>query len=244
MTLKLNQVLAIVKGEKTRSYAAITQLNKTAKKEDLYNGFVKVYRKVDEEGEDFPAQKQVVRLKAQDVLGETETILSELFDIEATKDVANTHAKADIVVDGVTIAIGLPPTYLLFLEKQLSDLLTLANNLPTLADDEDWHTDINGFQVTPVTTTHKTKKEAEVLVKYPATKEHPAQTEIIGVDKVVGYWDTTKQSGAISVPRQKEVVARIIKLSKAVKQAREEANAVECSKQHVAEGIFGYLFKE
>jgi hypothetical protein len=243
MSLKLNQVLAIEKGEKNRAHSAITQLHKTAQKADLYNGFTKTYVSVDEEGETFPNQRQIVRVHAERILEEVTSSLSELFDIEATKDYANTRAKADVVVDGVTLLVGAPPTYLLFLEKQLADLHTFVTKMPTLDDAEDWTKDSNGMYRTDVAMTQKTRKDAKVLVKYEATKEHPAQTEIIGVDKVVGHWHTTKLSGALAAPRKKKLLERIIALSKAVKQAREEANMTECEKEHVAEGIFGYLFE-
>ena len=49
----------------------------------------------------------------------------------ATQDFANCQAKANVVVDGQTILKEVPVTHLLFLEKQLVDLRTFIDGLPT-----------------------------------------------------------------------------------------------------------------
>jgi hypothetical protein len=84
MATKLNQIIAIEKGVKSRVYGEVTELHKDAQKAEPYTGFSKVYRKRDEEGEDFPPEQKRVRLSAPDVLRRVATIETELFDIEAT----------------------------------------------------------------------------------------------------------------------------------------------------------------
>jgi hypothetical protein len=39
-------------------------------------------------------------------------------------------------------------------------------------------------------------------VLYDATEHHPAQTQLISEDVIVGWWETVKHSGAIPRPRQ------------------------------------------
>ena len=242
MATKLNQIIAIEKGVKSRVYGEVTELHKEAQKAEPYTGFAKVYRKRDEDGEDFPAEQKKVRLSAPDVLRQVARRQTELFDVTATKEWANTDAKADVVVDGAVLLKDAPVTYLLFVEKQLNDMRTFVDKMPTLDASETWTEDPNtGFFRSAQITTHRTKKSPKVVVKYEATKEHAAQTELIYEDLVIGYWDTVKHSGALPSPRKALLLERIDKLTKAVKMARESANDRECDRIEVGETVFGWL---
>lgn len=239
---KLNQIIAIEKGVKSRVYGEITDLHKSSQKPDLFNGFVKTYRKRDEEGEDYPPERKKVQLNAEALLTHISGQLIELFDVSATKDWANCYAIADVEVDGVVLVKGAPTPFLLFLEKQLSDLHTFVSKLPVLDEADDWFKDENsGLFKTVAIPTHRTKKVQKPIVLYEATKDHPAQTQLITEDITVGYWDTIKQSGAIPTPRKQLLLERLEKLAKAVKFAREQANSVEAPNQQIGKPIFNYL---
>src|SRR5262245_27207323 len=112
---KLNQILAIEKGLKTRVYAEFTELHPATQTPGLMNGFHKSYQPRDEDGETYPPESQKVQHNAADVLDRVAAILTELFDITATKDWSNCQAKADVVIDGRTLAKDVPAPYLLFL---------------------------------------------------------------------------------------------------------------------------------
>jgi hypothetical protein len=242
MSQKLNQIVAIEKGVKSRVYGEITEMHKAAQKPELFNGFVKTYRKKDEEGEDYPQERKKVQLEAETVLAQAARLLTEIMDVTATKDYANCHASADVVLDGQVLLKAAPATYLLFLEKQLSDLHTFVEKMPALDETDDWSRDENSALFkTAAIPTQRTKKVQKPLVLYPATAEHPAQTQMITEDIVVGYWDTIKQSGALPVPRKQVLLERIEKLSQAVKFAREQANSAEAEPQKVGGTIFAYL---
>jgi hypothetical protein len=203
---------------------------------------VKTYRKKDEEGEDYPQERKKVQMEAEAVLTQAAKLLTEIMDVTAAKDFANCHAAADVVVDGQVLVQNAPATYLLFLEKQLSDLHTFVEKMPTLDETDDWNRDENsGLFKTSAIPTQRTKKVQKPLVLYPATTEHPAQTQMITEDIVVGYWDTVKQSGALPVPRKQTLLERIEKLSQAVKFAREQANSVEAEAKKVGGTLFAYL---
>ena len=241
---KLNQVIAIEKGVKSRVYGRLTELHKQAQKADPYNGFSKTFRKKDEEGEDYPPERKKVQLIARDVLKEVAQLQTELFDVTATKDMANCEARADVVVDGQVIIPQAPVTYLLFLEKQVTDIRTFVSKMPTLDESEDWNPDPNSHLFrTQKSSTHKTRKEQRPIVLYDATEHHPAQTQLITEDVIVGWWETIKHSGAIPVPRKQDILERVDKLLKAIKFAREEeANAADAPEKKVGEAVFGYLF--
>jgi hypothetical protein len=239
---KLNQVLAVEKGTKSRVYAEVTQLNATAQKPALYAGFAKNWNPKTDDGEVFPPESLRVQHNAREQLGTLARVLTELFDVSAARDWANCQAKADVVVDGRVVVAAAPATYLLFLEKQLVDVQTFIGNLPVLDPAEEWRFDeATNVYKSELTKTARTKKVQKPIVLYDATKEHPAQTQLITEDVVIGHWDTVKHSGALPPKKKTELLERVEKLLKAVKYAREEANSVEAEKKLVGAAIFDYL---
>lgn len=243
---KLNQIIAIEKGIKTRVHDAVSALYKAAQKPDLFNGFAKAYSPKDSEGEKLPSENKRVQYTSDAVLRDISRTMGELFTITARKDYTNTAAKADVVVDGKVLVKGAPVSFLLFLEKQLTDVHTFINSLPILDEAEDWKKDVNSglFKTDPIES-HRTKKVQKPIVLYPATVEHPAQTSMITEDVIAGFWNQTKLSGAIQKPEKQKLLDRADALLMAVKSAREAANMTEEVKvDDVAEAIFGFILKE
>jgi hypothetical protein len=242
---RLNQIIAVEKGVKSRSFQELTEAHHQLQKTTALAGIARTYRPKDEEGEQLPAESTRVQVKADEIIRRTAEILTELFDVTATKDWANVRARADVVVDGQTLLTAVPVTYLLFLEKQLVDLHTFVKKLPVLDAGETWafDTSADSYATEPVQTT-RTKKIPRNHVKAEATDKHPAQVEVYYEDVVVGYWRTVKFSGALPASRIHDLLERIEKLQQAVKYAREEANNVEVEDQRVGAKLFGYIFRE
>ncbi len=202
----------------------------------------KNYQPKTEGDEAFPPEVVRVQFNVTDVLRQVGNKLTELFDVVATKDYANCTAKADVVVDGVTLVKEAPATFLLFLEKQLTDLHTVASKLPVLDPSQEWKLDENaGLYKTPGAQTAKTKKTSKPIVLYDATDKHPAQTQLITEDVITGYWNQVKMSGAVPAERRAALLERVEKLQKAVKFAREQANMVTVSEQSVGQKLFSWL---
>lgn len=243
---KLNQVIAIEKGIKSRVYAGLTELNKAVQKPELFNGFNKSYRKIDDAGEDLPAESKRVQFSTKTVFEAVERGLTELMTVTARKDWTNCVAAGHIMIDGQMLVSAVPVSYLLFLEKQLNDLRTLVSSMPTLDIAEDWTKDPDsGLYKTLPTSTHRTKKIEEPLVLVQPTKEHPAQVKVMTRDVITGYWDTVKHSGAMPRTDKDALLERIEKLAIAVKEAREGANMEdEEPVPKVANAIFGYLYDD
>jgi hypothetical protein len=240
---KLNQILAIEKGIKTRVYAEFTELHQATQKPALMNGFHKSYQPRDEDGETYPPENQKVQHNYKDVLERVGKSLTELFDITATKDWANCTARADVIIDGKPLLREVPATYLLFLEKQLGDLHTFIAKMAELDPGSDWNVDPGtGLFKTEPSMTQRTKKVQRPIVLYDATEHHPAQTQLITEDVIAGTWVTVKHSGGIPAPRKKQLLARIETLSNAVKFAREQANAAEAADKKLGREVFDYLF--
>ncbi|MEU7869487.1 hypothetical protein [Dactylosporangium sp. NPDC049140] len=240
---KLNQIIAVEKGVKSRSFQDLTEAHHVLQKPALLAGISRTYRPKDEEGEQLPPESTRVQVKAEEVLRQTATILTRLFDVTATKDWTNCVARADVSVDGEVLLREVPVSYLLFLEKQLADLLTFVRKLPILDAAETWVYDASAdTYATEPTQTTRTKKIPRNHVKAEATEKHPAQVEVYYEDVVIGYWKTVKFSGALAAKRVNELVERVERLQAAVKFAREEANGVEVVGQEAGEKVFRYLF--
>lgn len=240
---KLNAVIAIEKGVKSRAYSILSDLNKVIQKPDLFNGVARKYQPKDEDGETLPDERKHVQFRVGDIFGTLKTSQSDLYDITAQKDLANTKARANVLVDGVEVLEELPVTTLMFMEKQLTDLRAFVENLPVLDSSEAWEYDASSGlnKALPVQTT-RTKKTQRAIVKYPATDKHPAQTEMVTEDVMAGTWTTVRQSGAIARTDKERIAGRVEKLLIAVKEARERANDIDASlKPQIGAAVFEYL---
>jgi hypothetical protein len=240
---KLNQIIAIEKSIKSKSLAELSEAHQSLQKPSLLAGISRTYRPRDEEGEQLPAEATKVQFKAEEAIRKSVEVLGKLFDVTAVKDWANTRARADVVVDGKVLLAQAPATYLIFLEKQLVDLQTFVKKLPVLDASETWVFDPSAdcWATEPVQTT-RTKKIPRNHVKAEATEKHPAQVDVYYEDVTVGYWKTTKFSGALPAARVNQLLERVEKLQQAVKFAREEANGIEVEEQKPSQKVLGYLF--
>lgn len=241
--LKLNQVIAIEKGIKTKSQRVISDAHNSLKKKELFVGHTKTFSPYDEDGEQLPPDNMKVKYRVDDFINEAKQSWSELWDITAMRDYGNSSAVADVVVDNKVILEKVPVTYLLFLEKQLDDLYTFVKKLPILDSSEDWESDPKQdmFSTKPIESI-KTKKVTRPLVLYEATDHHPAQVKEITEDVLHGKWKTIKYSTALQAKEVNEYINRVEKLQQAVKCAREKANEKEVDKKSIGDPVFKFVF--
>jgi hypothetical protein len=240
---KLNQIIALTAGKKSQAHKTITEAYQNLQKSGPLEGISRTYKPKDDEGEQLPPEKKLVQLKVRDAVRSIVAALTELFDTVATQDGANCLAKSDVTVDNVAVLKDVPVTTLLFLEKQLVDIHTFVEKLPTLDPGEAWSysPDVDHYASESYQTT-KTKKVLKNHVKAEATKEHPAQVETYTEDVIVGYWTTVKFSGAIPAKERNEILDRVRKLQEAVKSAREAANGMEVEPKKMGAAVLQYIF--
>jgi hypothetical protein len=242
---KLNQVIAVEKSLKVRVNTEVDKIYKILQKPTLFDGFTKTYKKdKDEDPEDLPPQNQRVQFTAEQLARDAGKQLAQLFDVEASKDMANMQAQATVVVDGLNLG-PYPVTFLLFLEKMLTDLHTVLDKAPTLDPAEAWKYDQPGqvHRTDPVLTA-RTKKVQKPLVLLQPTEKHPGQAEKITEDVIVGKWEQVKVSGAWTEARRRLVGDRLEQLTKALKYAREQANVIDAPDVAVGKPLFEWLFKD
>ena len=214
-----------------------------AKGSAIQHGHIRVYTKRDENGEDLPSETQQVQLRGTDVVTDNTAHLARMFDVVATKDYSNCNARANIIVDGVDLVADIPVTTLLWLEKQLVDLHSFVAKFPTLDPSKEWNFDdsTNQYRSQPVGST-KSKKVLRNHVKAEATPQHPAQVDTYTEDEIIGDWKTTYFSGAFTQKDKDDMLARVDRLSEAVKIAREEANSIEVQNKRIGRELLDYIF--
>jgi hypothetical protein len=240
---KLNQIVAVVAGKKSDAEKVLTELYHTVKKPALFEGITKTYEAIEADGEELPPEKKLLQFKVRDAIAQFREAMGPVLDTTLTQDVANTRARGDLEVDGTTVLKDAPVTYLLFLEKKLTDIQTFISHLPTLDPAQKWdYSRDTDCYVTAETWKYHTKKLPRVLEKSPATEKHPAQVELVHEDKNVGKWKTIYLSGAIPVRDQHDMLARVKKLIEAVKKAREAANMIDVDNKAAGDAIFDFVF--
>jgi hypothetical protein len=105
MATTLNQIIAIEKGLKSQTLASVSDATRQVGKGELLSGIARTYRPVDDEGEALPPESKRVQVRVREVIGDVKAALSRLLDVTATKDTTNCSARADLVVDGDTLAM-------------------------------------------------------------------------------------------------------------------------------------------
>lgn len=241
---RLNQIVAIERDIKTRSYKDLTKEHHLLQRADVVAGHTRTYRPKEDGGETLPAESKHVAMRVSDALAEIRVRQRELYDITLTKDVGNTQTLGDVLdTDGKVILKDVPVPTLLFLEKSLGDLHTFVEKLPTLDPNQRWTFDATqGCYVTAPVETIRTKKVKKGIVLYPHSDKHPAQTQLIDEDITAGIWTQINLSGAIPTDERRKLLDRVDTLSKAVKEARERANLVEVEERKMGDTVFNFIF--
>ncbi len=241
--IMLNQVLGIEAGVKNQIREEVTKLHRITASPGATKGQTKTYSPLEDGGQTFPDEEQKVQCRVEDALVQARILWDKLINVTAQKDVANLGAKADVRVGDRVILVNVPATHLLFLDKRLDDIRKFVSEAVELDPAERWELDDgSGLHRTQPATTHKTMKVATPIVLAQATKEHPAQTQLISKDMVIGHWTTVKFSGAISRKRKVEILERVTALQEAIKYAREKANTVEAPPSKLGTQALDYIF--
>jgi len=176
------------------------------------------------------------------------TIISKALDVRYQIEVGNSGARADVVVeDGHTVLIkDAPATALLTLSHHLQELRNLAAAIPTLDPAKGFRLDTSrGHYVAREVVKVRTKKTQRPLVLHEATKEHPAQVQLVTEDIPVGSLLSQEWSGLITPKQKSDILARIDKAIRAVSAARSKANEVEVDVHNHKMGkkLLDYIFE-
>lgn len=175
--------------------------------------------------------------------------LAKSYDASLRVADANTRASADILLDnGVMLAPSVPATALLELEKRIAEVIVVIKAIPTLdpakgfKSDEDKGRDI--FRARDVVKT-RTQKQKKVFVKYEATPQHPAQTELLDQDVPIGTLCENEWSSLITPAQKADMLTRAEEVGRAVRQARSRANEVEINRTlKIGDALLNYIIAQ
>lgn len=244
MSIRLHQLLGFEKDRRKRNGEIITAVHRDTQQEKLLQGVSKRYQALSDGGQQLPPEKSPVALRYEEAVRSFVRAWKSDADIVAQKDDANLRARADVVVEGRVLLSQVPATHLLFLEKHLEHVRTFIAKIGELPVGAEWSWDGElGLWKTQERLSHRTEKQQQPLVLYPATAEHPAQTQLITTDTIVGNWFTTFYHGGMPPTRKRDLLHRVGVLLDAVKEAREEANAVMVDESVESGSIIDFIFE-
>lgn len=247
---KLHELLAVESN--LREQAGVT-------KKDLLNTFEKKKHHFSEAVQTFKSDTEGVPDKVEEKLGLQSTINKELqwigdklassMDIAHQIDIANTTAKADVVLENGTVILkDVPATSLLQLEKKLKDVQELIAAVPTLDPAKGFEPDpdrgVGIFKARDVERL-RTEKKFEYVVMVAPTDKHPAQVKELFVDKPVGKILIQEWSSLITVADKGDMLDRVESLLRAVKKARSRANEqeVDVKANKIGQILFDFVVK-
>jgi len=241
MTL-LHEILAVEGELKAAAERAMGRARKVFTSGQLL-GMHRTYRPLDEEGETFPDEEQLLGTTVGLELDSVREAFGAWLDVSLQKEITNRDATAKISIQD--LYWELPATALLNLESKLADLRKLIDAIPTNdpAKRWEWNEDMEPpcYVSNPVVS-FRTKKEIVHQVKYEATPEHPAQVHTYSQDTRVGEYETVSFSGALNASEKRAVLRRVETLQRVVKAARMRANQAEVEDFSLADKLFGYIF--
>lgn len=241
--MRLNELLSVEKGVRTRVKRDMTDLYQKAQRNALFNGMFKKFEPTEEGGVVFPPEKVNLQVNVGDMIEEMSALTAELLNVVARKDIANCDARANVVIGDDVLLENVPATHLLWLEKHLGELQSFVSVIPTLDSGEDWtYNEVTQTYKTEPVRTHRTQKKQKAIVLYDATKDHPAQTQLISEDVIIGEWVTVKETSAMPPHEKKELLNKVNILLDAVKVAREQANSVEVQPSTIGTKVSKFLF--
>jgi hypothetical protein len=240
---QLHTIVARQRGVATRVRDELTRLYHRAQHAESFLGRT---RRFESDKEDVPSEApetNVPPMTAERLIERVSKLLTESWDLAATRDRSNMDARADIVVGEDTLVSNVPVTTLMALEKQLVDLRTVFAAMPARDPAFEWvRAEGTTYFKTAPQEKVRPRKIVEGVVLYPHTERHPAQVKEASRDEIVGKTITVTFSGAMSLQEKESLIDRINELVDAVKEARTVANQVEVTDFRVAGPLLRHIF--
>lgn len=246
--MKLHELLAVESNLETQAAKVRSDLANTfEKKRHLFEEKRSLFTPHAEGGQQVVENQSDLQSTVAKELAWVRPHIARSWDASYRVAEANMSARADIVLeDGTVIAKDVPATSLLELQKRMAEMLSLAQAIPTLDPAKGFRPDEQrGQHIYKAREVRKnrTTKQPRVIVKYEATKEHPAQTELFNVDVAIGVIEEQEWSGMMTPAEKADVLDRIEKLARAVRSARSRANEAPVDREKkIADSLLTYIF--
>jgi hypothetical protein len=244
----LHEIVAVAPGVEADHKAQLAEVIKLLSVGGDRNPLTGLYRthepKADQDQQ--PAERRLVQLTTALLLTRYATTTARHYDVQLARDSGNAEAAERVEIDGQEILPAVPATYLLFLENQLSAMLTgLIAHLQAFDPAEEWHHDDSDapgvYRSAPRETLSTTKRLVAHVAYNPAPDIPAPPVEWRDTDVVTGRWTWVKSSGQLPMARLYEIRERLSLLLAAVRAARQRANRIEVRDQHVGQDILRYV---
>ena len=173
--------------------------------------------------------------------------IRNMWDVVYQIQESNSRAKADIVVDGITLVSNVPATFLLEFEKKLAEMRDVIHKIPTYDPTKGFKKASGlkvGWYASEPKLTVSTRKDERNEVVIPPTKEHPGQWVTRKVDVPVAKITTTEYSGMYSPLDKSLMLERADKLIRAVRKARMRANNTEACTVKISAALANYILED
>ncbi len=246
MANKLHELLAVEQDRKNKANQAIGEIKKVFTKNDPhFDGMVKRYLSLEENAEQIPDEVKALVTTVKNKIEENLDTIVTGIDAHISKEETNASgvAHAELTVGDKNFGT-FSATSLLALETHLNRLRDMYEAIPVLEQTKKWTFDKqNGVYKTDEEVKFRSVKRPKVVVKYEATKEHPAQTEILNLDFQVGKYETVYTSGKLTATQKAELINRVNQLLEAVKIARSKANNAEVKSIKIGKQICDFIHK-
>lgn len=248
---KQHELLAVERDIKIRFNKIISEAQATfSKKISHFDESHKTYNPLAEEfsadrpDEDHTVMVDTVPGKLMYVMPYLETFADVILQKEST----NQLAKADIVVhpkggEKKVLATNVPVQALLQYEDMLTETRNTIAVSPTLDPARRWIPSTTReyvFDADPFKRI-RTKKIQKGIVLYPATDKHPAQTQMVTEDAVIGEYTHADHSGRLSPLQKSRMLEHCDMLIAAVRIARAKANDIDHSKDTVGDKFSAFI---
>ena len=249
--MKLHEILAIEKNVHAQLNVLIADTIKKFSDSYLFKGWTKRLKLLKESSdneaiESAGSETREIVTTVKDTLTYMLAYWAKSEDIQFKKNQTNQHASADIYWQGTVLVSSVPVDELMGLESRLTKLREVFQLIPTLDPTRSWEvssikTDIWKSVLEDVTT--KTEKILVPIVLYAATDKHPAQVKEVSKDEIIGTFNTTHFSGAITSKDKAALLERIDNLISEVKQARMRANMTEVVQEKIGTKLVEFILE-
>ena len=249
MSSKLHELLAVENEVRGQAETCRTDLKNTFEKKTHHftKRIITVKSKKDGVADKVESQLNLQTTVKQELKWITEK-LAKSMDIGHQVDVANTEAKADVVLeDGTALLKSVPTTSLLRLGHRLEEVRDLVRTIGTLDPAKGFEPDPNegdGVFKARDDERPRTEKQFRFIIMVPPTDKLPAQVKELMEDVPVSAAVTQEWSSLITVAAKGEMLDRVEGLLQAVKRARSKANEVEVDQRQnkIGDTVLNYVF--
>lgn len=229
---KMHELLAVDANLKGQAQTVRLELQNTLeKKRHLFSQTLKTFTPLAEGAQAETREQSDIQTTVKSEVQWLTGILVKALDAAYAIDVANTTAKADIILEtGDMLAKDVPATALLQLEKRVKEISEFIKTIPTLDPAKGFELDLSrepGIYKAREVLKPSTQKIQEPLTLAPATKEHPAQVQLVTKDVRVGTLQELEWSSLITPAMKADLLERSEALFRAVTQARSRANDID-----------------